>query len=105
MVNVEKFQEVFSYDVEVDDKHFSVTLQTDCNIAYTDLTVFDAEGNPVNENTDAYLQVVAAMDNYFETQNSTERSIKMKKIKVNWAKALEATEVVLRTIRTFLIGR
>ena len=105
MANVEKFQESFTYDVEVDDEHFTVTLQTECNTGYTDLTVFDAEGNPVNEKANAYLQVVAAMDNYFENQKSNERSVKMKMIKVNWAKALEATEAVLRTIRTILIGR
>lgn len=105
MANVEKFQESFTYDVEVDDEHFTVTLQTECNVGYTDLTVFDAEGNPVSEKANAYLQAVAAIDNYFENQKSNERSVKMKKIKVNWGKALEATEVVLRTIRTILIGR
>ena len=105
MANVEKFQESFTYDVEVDDEHFTVTLQTECNVGYTDVAVFDTEGNPVSEKANAYLQAVAAIDNYFENQKSNERSVKMKMIKVNWAKALEATEVVLRTIRTILIGR
>jgi hypothetical protein len=105
MANVEKFQESFTYDVELGEEHFTVTLGSNLNNGYAELSVYDAEGNPVNEKTNAYLRAVAAMDNYFENQKSNERSVKMKMIKVNWAKALEATEVVLRTIRTILIGR
>ena len=103
-MNVEKVQESYIYDVEVENKHYSVTLQTDCNIGYTNLTITDAEGSEVKSGSRVYRQVIAALDNYFEFDNKEGRKEK-NMININWPKVLQAAEVVLRTIRKILLGR
>jgi hypothetical protein len=66
---VEKSNESYTYDVEINEKHFTVKLETDCNIGYTQLTVFDEEGNQVKEGTVFYKQVISELDKYFETED------------------------------------
>ena len=102
-MKVDKAHESFTYDVEIDDKHYSVVLETEINIGYTNLTVMDEEGNELDEETEIYGRVIAEVHRYLESQNSNYwRKIKMK---VNWPKVLKGAEAVLRIVRKIMFGR
>ena len=47
-MSVEKSYESITYDVEYEDKHYSVRFDTDLNIGYTDESIMDENGNEVD---------------------------------------------------------
>jgi hypothetical protein len=102
-MTVDKAHTSFAYDVELDDKHYSVVLETDINTGYTNLTVMDEEGYELNEETETYEQVIAEVHRYLESQNSNYR--RTNKMKIDWQLVLKGAEAVLRVVRKIMIRR
>ena len=65
---VEKSNESVTYDVELDDKHFSVTFDTDCNNGYTSELILDEEGNEVKDSTKLYQKIMAEVKTFEEQE-------------------------------------
>lgn len=102
-MNVDKAQESYTYDVALDDKHYSVILQTDFNIGFTNVTVFDENGIELEEGTETFEELIAEVNSYMESQNSNYRRVN--KMNINWQIVLKSAEAILRVIRKIMIGR
>ena len=73
-MNVEKANESVSYDVELeDDKHFSVTFDTDCNIGYTRITVLSKDGVELKDGTELHQRIMDEVDSFKERENDSTR--------------------------------
>jgi hypothetical protein len=73
-MSVEKANESVTYVIELeDDKHYSVTFYTDCNNGYTHETIFDEEGNEIEEGTELYEKIMAEVKTFEEKENDHTR--------------------------------
>jgi predicted DNA binding protein len=68
-MSVEKANVSVTYDVELNDKHYSITFYIDCNNRYTHETIFDEEGNEIEEGTELYKKIIAEVSAFKEHEN------------------------------------
>jgi len=72
-MSVEKANVSVTYDVELNDKHYSITFYIDCNNRYTHETIFDEEGNEIEEGTELYEKIMAEVKTFEEKENDHTR--------------------------------